>query len=145
MKMMAAVLDACGKQEESMFDNFEQLIESIYKRESKYNLTVSETGEFDPTVIEKVTNPVVGARSHPDHLMKTRDCKQFESLNIFPRNCVGSVDVLHNCDGSVEDLYVISETCMKITIEEKNSRELQGIKTQRCYWNFAQDIAVECG
>ena len=55
-----------------------QLIESMYKRESKNNLTVSVIGEIDPTVIEKVTSPFVGARIHPDHLLNTRDCKQLE-------------------------------------------------------------------
>jgi hypothetical protein len=63
-----------------MVDDSLQLIESMYKRESTNNLTVSDIGEFDPTVIENVTSPVVGARTHPDHLINTRDCKQFESL-----------------------------------------------------------------
>jgi hypothetical protein len=52
-------------------------MESMYKWESRYNLTDSDMGEFDPTVKEKVTKPVVGARIHPVHLTNTSAYKQF--------------------------------------------------------------------
>jgi|LauGreDrversion4_2_1035121.scaffolds.fasta_scaffold1641886_1 hypothetical protein len=79
-------------------------MESMYKRESKYNLTVSDIGELDPSVNENVTGPMAGARTHPDHLANTRAYKQFEFKKIFPRNWEGSVEVLHICTGNVEDL-----------------------------------------